>query len=333
MISETSLHRAIEELGTHVQVPLVAEPLSQNTQQLAGLPGSTASGDLYVRLGVPLAVSVETGRNGILVRGDLEKMNWSLYEEVSGGIRKVVAASLGVDFESLALNKLMVVDESHATQYFEIVVPSGHGQSLTSDGTQANIATYLQVVKGERLPEEPRHTDALARSPVTGEESGDDARHQERCRSLAIDLAREVRAAVGGKTLPAACTIDAPGWSSPMELSGKLGEKIRTPPSAPEKRVIECYIDGYLKSQRVVHLLPVSSGSDESVGAKRDGRKIVAFDEEQWFGEIADLARERGLLARATYSCVTDGSKQLLQLMDLVIVAGPRAMDSPSPTR
>lgn len=319
MFAESSLHLAIQDLGIHEPTLLAADRLPRHERQTPDHSGTSSGNDLYVRLGVPLPVSVETGHSGIFVRGDLEKMNWAPYEAISRGLRKLIAARLNVDVEALAMNKLLVVETDHATQYVEIVVPPDHGQDFSSADTQGDVDTFLRVVKGEPLHPSSGDSLILAQPPAAADRGCDDGPRRESCQSRAADFAREVRAAVGGKTLPAACTIDSPGWSSPMQLSGKLGDRPPKQRSEPEQRVIDCHIDGYLKSQRLVHLIPVSAGNQESAGVKRDGRKTVAFDEEQWFEVIATLAAKRGLVVRATYRCVSDGKKELLQLVDLEV--------------
>lgn len=311
MIAESSLQIAAQQ-------PLIADrlpPVTTDRQQ------STARHDLYLRLGVPLAVSVESCEDGIRVRGDLEKMNWAVYEVISRGLRKLIATRLSIDPELLALNKLLVVDSGHATQYFEILVPPSHGATFASANTQADITTFLRVVKGERLPED----EPIAQEKTPGQTADaavpvGSAPFGTTNGASPADLAREVRAAIGGKTLPAACTIDSPSWSTSMSISGKLGERLRNPPSEPQVLEIDCHVDGYLKSQRLVHLLPVLLSSDAG-GTKRDGRKVVAFDEEKWLDRIASLASKHGQLVKATYQCVVDDRRELLQLLDIASIA------------
>lgn len=301
MFAESSLQLAIQDLGVNQQVPLVADPLAREHCASPDIADPTAP--LYIRIGAPLPVTVESAQDRFFVRGNLEKMNWALYEEISGGLRKVIAAQLKVEVETLAMTKLLAVEAGHAKQYVEIAVPPSHGQAFTSVDTQEKVGTYLHVLRGKPLPE--------------GSSDGDSGL------AGVIECAREVRQAIGGKTLPATCTITSSGWDTPMHLAGKLGDKPEERPTEPKEEDINCLVDGYIKSQRVVHLLPVSDGSAESPAAKREGRMVVAFDEERWFDDIAALAAKRCQVVRVTYRQVLVGKKKLLQLVDLGAVANP----------
>ena len=190
------------------------------------------------------------------MRGDLDKMNWALYKEIAGGLRKLVAAQLGVEVEALVINELLLVEADHAMQYVEITVPPVHRHAFVSADTQEQVGTYLHVLSGKALPQE---------SSEGAEGPGQ-----------AVAIAREVRAAIGGKTLPAVCTVSSNGWDAALQLSGRLGDKPEQQTSKPEEYLILCHVDGYVKSKRLVHLLPLSNGDGEDRGRKRAGRKLVA---------------------------------------------------------
>jgi hypothetical protein len=309
---------AIERLALQEQVPLAADRLPSGRG--ADIANRTANDDrLYVRLGVPLPVAVETKQSRIHMRADWERMYWGPYTAVARGLREVIAGNLYVKADALALNKLLVVEADRATQYVEIVVPQNHAERFTSVDTQANVKTFLRAVKGEPLPFNVGDASGVAHDSYGAEGQTHLADEAQGGPSRAIELAREVRAAVGGTTLPAACIIEASGWQAPMQLSGRLGDKLRAVPSAPKERIIDCRLDGYIKSQRLVHLMPVSTR--EKGKARSDGRKIVAYDEEKWFTTIAVLAAKQDQLVRATYREVIDGKKERLQLTNLEAVA------------
>jgi hypothetical protein len=284
----------MEELAVRMQVSRAVERLSRD-----GHTSTDPNEDrVHVRLGVPLPVQVEAKHDCIHMRADWERMNWGTYTAIAQGLRKLVAGDLQIEADALKLNKLLIVDGDRAVQYVEIVVPKNHAPRFTSAETRANFKNFLTVVTGEPL------SDATQGDP-----------------SLAIECAREVRAAVGGKTLPAACFIQASGWEAPLALSGRLGAKPPAAASTREELTIECRVDGYIKSQRLVHLLPVST-SNERGKARNDGRRMVAYDEAIWFKTIASLASEPGQLVRATYEQVFDGMKERLKLTNLEPIAG-----------
>lgn len=275
---------------------------------------------LYVMLTVRLPVQVETTQLGIQLRADWERMYWGAYTAIAGGLRKLLAGYLEVGADALAFYKVLMVVVDSATQCVEIVIPKSHAAKFTSVDIQSHIKTFLSVLMGDPLPCDIGDAAGVAREPDAEGHAHHLPNGNPRGPSLAIELAREVRAAVGGTTLPAACTIEGSGWEAPLPLSGRLGEKPRPAPSTPRELTLECRLDGYIKSQRVVHLLPMSTSS-ERVKARSDGRKIVAYDEERWFRDIASLASERGQIVRATYLEVIDGTKQRLELTNLEAVA------------
>jgi hypothetical protein len=216
-------------------------------------------------------------------------------------LRKLVAERLKVDVSALAMTQLLMLDAGQAMQYVEIEIPSAHGDAFASADSQEEVGAFLHVLSGKVMPE-------------TVEGGGN-------AFARAVEIAREVRTAIGGKTLPSACTVTSTGWEAALQLSGKLGDKPEPPPSKPEDHVILCHVDGYLKKQRYVHLLPLAGGEGDTTNHKREARKIVAFDEERWFAHIAALAAERGQVVRASYRRVVDGKRELLQLIDLAPLA------------
>lgn len=312
--SPSLLHAAIADLAEREQVPLTADALPGIGTPTAA-PRSIGHSDdrLYVRLGVPVPVKLQTVGDNIHMRADWERMYWGVYTAVAMGIRKLLAARLGVECKELDLHKLLVVEPDHATQFVEVVVPKQLADAFNSPDTQDEVKTFLHIVKGRELPEDSAAYDAST-SGLTHEVDG----LVPQPLSIAKRIAHEVREAAGGKTLPAACSIDAPGWEAPMKLEGKLGDK---PPKAsgkkPEKITLTCLVDGYVKSQRVVHLLPLTTNHDKSSKRIGDGRKVVAFKEEAWLAEIAALAAAPGLTACATYLEVDDGGKARLHLLNI----------------
>lgn len=295
IIAKENLQPAVAR--TLSAVTLIAQPLVDSatlTDQPDVEPGQA---EFHLRLDDGIPVSVKHENRAFDVTARFGKVKWSLYETIANGCRRLTAQLTELEIDEVRISQILHIEGNDGSLRLTIQLPPTFAEVVASRPFLQAIESFLRQVKcGEySKPEEdlfPMDLDVSDPGAFDKKIETD---------NLVQEIAKEVRAVVGGRTLPGGCTVESPLWKDHFELCGILGPKPEIEQKPPEDIPLTCGVDGYRKRARVVYLFPnfpVNAASIE-----------VSFDEKEWLETIKDAAALEGQLFNARFDEVKTGTK------------------------
>lgn len=286
------------------QQPLV-EPATLGDQ-----PGvEPDKAEFHLRLEDDLPVSLHHEDRIIDLTARFNKVKWDRYEPIADGCRRLTARLAEVGVDDVRISQTLHIDGKEGSPRLTIQLPPSFVEVVSSRPFQQAIEAFVRQVKfgGDNKSEKD-----LFPMDVVVEESG--AFNKKETDELVREIAEEVRAIVGGRTLPGGCVVESPLWLEPFELRGVLGPKPEIDPEPPVDISLTCGVDGYRKRDRVVYLFPNFPANAASIE--------VSFDEKEWLETIKDAAALEGQLFNARFDEVKTGTKIKRKLTALVKTDG-----------
>lgn len=245
------------------------------------------------------------------------RMNWTLYESILDGLRSVVTSHLRLPHDAISVDKS--INLAHATAVPRLILRLNEdcGRRLDDAALRPMVESYVRLVMGQAVggvsvaSSESGQWDLFdVNAPVRAGAAG--VPPQTRAVDQVLDIARDVVRIIGGRTLPVPCVIESPAWSragneSGLKLCGRLGKPHRQSISESEEPKPEkCYIDGFMRSKRIVHLLLIESGKEKPLD--------VSFDEKKFLVDILRYASAPKQVLNVTWKLSGDETKPVRTL-------------------
>lgn len=274
----------------------IAQPLAESAILEDQPDVEPDKAEFHLRLENDLPVSLHHEDRIIDLTARFDKVKWDRYESIADGCRRLTARLAGVGIDDVQVSQTLHIDGNEGSPRLTIQLPSTFVEVVRSRTFQQAIQAFLRQVK---LGGDNKSEKDLFPMDVVVEESG--AFDKKETDELVREIAEEVRAIVGGRTLPGGCAVESPLWLDHFELRGVLGPKPEIDPEPLESIPITCGVDGYRKRDRVVYLFPNFPANAASIE--------VSFDEKEWLVTVKEAAALEGQLFSARFDEVKTGTK------------------------
>lgn len=258
-------------------------------------PAEPAKAEFHLRLEDDLPVSVQYSDKNMDLSARFDKVKWDRYEPIAEGCRRLTAKLTGLDIDEVRISQTLHIDGSDGSPRLTIQLPSTFAQVVASRQFQDAIESFLQQVK------KGKHENSEDLFPM-GDDVGELAASKRKMTDdMVQEISEQVRAVVGGRTLPGRCVLESPLWLAGFELFGGLGPKPEIEPEFHKGIRLLCGVDGYRKRARVVYLFPNLLASAAPIE--------VSYSERDWLSIIKEAAACEGQLFEAEFDQVQTGSK------------------------